>query len=344
VVTSKQTEQDIRKYDVPVVRVDNVPYRWMKLGKRPKRLHEYLILDAKLKKTYDFLNTHAKVVLFYELFELKYPEWLTKPKKVFLTHGNMLKSYMTSHPKRLENIAHYDYMAALSPYMKAKFITEGVPSDKLVDIGIARTDELLASLSKKSFVRQQVTQKLALNPKKPIILYAPTFWGESSIHHTGLEILEYIDDSFTLLFRPHPQTPGSILKKYQKIIKSRNNIHLIDHTVDTSLTDLLVSSDATIIDRSSIALEALLTDTPIVFAYDSSKQEETSDYESIKEIVDYSQKILLGDKARVNETIKSAIYDGIKPAIWNNVRKRVWFQPNGGATEAIKTFITSQID
>lgn len=344
VVTSKQTQEDIRKYNVPVVIIDDVPYRWMKLGKRPKRIHEYLMLDAKLKKTYDFLNTHAKIVIFYELFELKHPEWLTHPKKIFLTHGNMLKSYMTSHPKRLKSITHYDFMAALSPYMKAKFIADGVPAEKLVDIGIARTDELLGSLDRKPSIHRQVTEKLALDSKKPIILYAPTFWGESSIYHTGLEILEYIDDTFTLLFRPHPQTPKSILNKYQKIMKRRNNVRFIDHTIDIPLTDLLISSDAIIIDRSSVALEALLTDTPIIFAYDSSSQEETSDYESIQEIVDYSQEILLGDKERVNKTIESAVCNGIDQALWNDVRSRVWFQPAGGATDAIKAFVTSQID
>ncbi len=343
VVTSKQTEKDILKYNVPTARVDDVPYIWTKPGKHPKRVHEYIVFGTKLKKTYNLLNTHAKVIIFYELFELEHPEWLTKPKKIFLTHGNMLKSYMTMYPKRLESIVHYDYMTALSPYMKEKFIANGIPKEKLIDVGIARTDELVNALDQKERTRQKLSKKLAINSKQPIILYAPTFWGDSSIHHTGLEILEYIDNTFTLLFRPHPQTPKTILKKYRKIIENRSNIHLVDHTSDISPTELLVLSDATIIDRSSITLEALLTNTPIIFAYDSNTQEETPDYESIEEIVNYSQKILRGDRTRINNKIKSAIQNGIDQNTWNRIRNQVWFYPSGGSTKAIQNFVVSQL-
>ena len=341
VVTSRQTERELARYNVPILCLDDRPYRWQKIGRRPQRIHEYIVMDGKLRKTYDFLNTHARVVIFYEPFDIRHPEWLEKPKKIFLPHGNMLKSYMTMHPQRLKNILHFDYMAALSPYMRQKFIADGVPAEKLVDISIARTDELLADLKNKAGIRQKMVDELKIDSQKPIILYAPTFWGDSSIYHTGLELFKHINNDYTLLFRPHPQTPKKLLKKNLKLIKRRDSIYLVDVSSNTPLTHLLVASDVIIIDRSSIALEALLTDTPLIFAYDTPKPQDTADYDSIAEVVEYSQKLAQGDSKQANQIIGAALANGINPKIWHKVRQRVWFQPNGGATEAVVRFIKS---
>ena len=340
VVTSRQTENELLKYNIPVVRVDDVPYRWAWPGLRPKRIHEYTSLGAPLKKTYDFLNTHARIVIFYELFEFEHPEWIDAPKKLFLTHGNMLKSYMTMHPRRLEIVKHYDYMAALSPYMKAKFIADGVPAQKLIDVGIARTDELLDAVRYRENIRQAVSSQLAVDSQKPIILYAPTFWGESSVYTTGLEIAQSIDSDYTLLLRLHPQTPKKIIKQYQIVAANRPTIHLVD---DISPTELLAICDAAIVDRSSIVLELLLLDTPLLFAYDSDSTEKTPDYESIQAVVDYSPSIVRGDKALVNQKIAQGLQNGIDSQLWNRTRKAVWFYPSGGSTKAIAEFVTSQL-
>src|SRR5690606_24924723 len=89
IVTSNKARREIEQlYDVPVINIDDKPYKWTKPGWRPKPIHDYIVFDKELKRTYDFLNEHARVVIFYELFELKKPEWLSRPKKVFLTHGN----------------------------------------------------------------------------------------------------------------------------------------------------------------------------------------------------------------------------------------------------------------
>lgn len=341
VVTSERARQELVRYNIPVVCIDNRPFRWQKVGRRPQPIHEYIVMDHKLKKTYDFLNTHARVVIFYELFDIQHPDWLNKPKKIFLPHGNMLKSYMTMHPQRLKNIMQFDYMAALSPYMRQKFIADGVPEEKLVDISIARADELRDAIKHPESIRQQTASALAIDTRKPIVLYTPTFWGDSSIYHTGLELVKNISDDYALLFRPHPQTPKRLLKKYLRIIKQRDNIHLIDTSSNISLAHLLIASDVIVVDRSSIVLEALLTDTPLVFAYDTYEPVATSDYESIADVVTYSQKLTRGSNAHTNEILHTALHKGVNKTIWNNTRQTVWFHHKDSAVKAIVRFIKS---
>lgn len=342
VVTSIKAKKEIEQlYNVPIICLDDKPYKWILFGYKPKPIHEYIILDKSLKRTYDFLNSKARVVIFYELFEIKEPEWLIRPKKIFLTHGNMLKSYMTMHPQRLKNVVHYDYIAALSPYMKRRFISDGVPEEKLVDIGISRTDDLIREMSNRETIRQNLIHSLGLDKKKSIILYTPTFWGDSSIHHTGLELCRYISDSHTLLFRPHPQTPKRILRKYEKIISHRDNIRLVNHLASIPITQLVVASDVIIVDRSSIALEAILTNIPLVFAYDTPEPISTKDYESISDIVRYSPSLSLNNIRNINNILNMAIKKGVDKKIWNEVRHQVWFQSNGGATKSIAQLVQS---
>lgn len=338
VVTSKQAAKRIQKYNLPVLYINDRPYKWTWPGKRPKRIHEYITLDKKLKHTYDFLNTHASIIVFYELFDLQHPEWLDKPKKIFLPHGNMLKSYMTMHPQRLDILRHYDYMAALSPYMRDRFIKDGVPANKLVDLGIARVDDLLRDNKDRANFRISLAAKFQFDPNKKIILYTPTFWGSSSVYTTGLEIIKYISDEYTFLFRPHPQTPKKIRQKYDTIIKNRQNVFYAD---DAPLTQLLVSSDIFIGDVSSVVLEMILLDTPIIFAHDISKhQQSDDDYTSIKEIVESSPQVTFKNASTINKIVSQALKKGIQKNIWTTVRKRTWF-PQSSQTKEIRDFIRS---
>ena len=311
VVASERAKKKLEAYDIPVVAIDNLPYKWMRPGRRPQRIHEYNVMDKRLKKTYDYLNSHAKVVVFYELFELERPDWLSRPKKVFLPHGNMLKSYMTMHPKRLEIIKDYDYMAALGPHMKQQFIKDGIAPEKLVDIGIARTDEVIKGKSK-IIVDSTLAGKLGLDTTKPIVCYLPTFWGASSIYNTGFSIVNSMPEDYTLLFRPHPQTPEKLLKKYLTLIKeSPNVIYTPEGRYEgLGLVEIFNMSSVIIGDVSSVMLEAILTEKPLIFAYDeSSRKEQQKDYEAVSEVVNYSQSIESGEE--IGPTLRTSLRNGI---------------------------------
>lgn len=347
VVTSNKARKTVEKlYGVPVINIDDKPYKWMMPGRKPKPIHEYIVFDKRLKKTYDFLNEHAKVVIFYELFELEKPEWLSKPKKVFLTHGNMLKSYMTMYPKRLEIIKDYDYMAALGPHMKQQFIKDGVDPSKLLDIGIARTDSVVEN-SGKIVLSSAVEDLLGKeNLGKPIVSYAPTFWGASSIYNTGIDIVRNFPDDYVLLFRPHPQTPAQLLKRYEKYTSRKPNIFYLAEgfSQNIGLVDILKASSLIIGDVSSVMLEAILIRKPLIFAYDTDDHiQSDNDYSSIMDIVNYSQKITpqLSD---IEFIINKAAEEGIDDNLWTEVIKNNFFNYSGDSVKNIINNLTNLTD
>jgi len=337
IVTSEKARQRIESYGAAVIAIDNRPYIWMRPGRRPKRIHEHAIMGAQLKKTYDFLNTHASVVLFYDLFDIQHPEWLQKPKKVFLHHGNGLKPFFTMQPKRMKLLEDYDFIGSLSPYTREKFIQGGVPPEKLIDIGIARTDELAEARQRSAAIRKEVVSSLSLQPTKKIILYAPTFWGDTSLHNVGPEIIRRVPDEYTLIFKPHPQTPIKIVKKYKQIAKRRKNVHIVrDEAGSMSPSSLLVACDLIIADLSSIVLEAILANKPIIFADDDPVANRSSEYDQIREIFTFSEKITPKNIDKLPRIISNALEKNIDEEIWKKVQNRAWFYPTSGAISAIK--------
>ncbi len=337
VVTSHKAAKVLSLYDVPYVCIDDVPYVWKWNGKRPQRTHEYIAIDNKFAKTTNYLNLNARVVIFYELFD--YPG-LSEPRRVFLTHGNMLKNYFKMHPRRLEIINQYDHMAALGPFMKQEFIRSGIDRRKLIDIGIARTDEVIAEASANTTER---IQQLGIPTDKPVVSYLPTFWGDSTVDGLGIQILDNISEDYTVIFRPHPQTPKKIISKYAKVL-SHNNVFFLPETGGTqpSLIDVYAASSIIIGDLSSVMLEAILLNKPLIFALPPSQTniEPHSQLENIKRIC---KNVSSDNVANINTIIKESLNTGINKDVWENTKANSFFYSGGGSAKAIAKFIHSLV-
>jgi len=339
IVTSKRAQASLKEYGVPVVCVDNVPYVWKWQGRRPRRITEYLDIDHRFDKTVSLLNMHSTVVVFYELFNFADELDFEKPKKIFLTHGNMLKNYFKMHPQRLENIKQYDYMAALGPFMKREFIRSGIDKNKLIDIGVARTDDVLA-LARKVTITDKLTA-LGVPSDKPVVSYLPTFWGDSSVEKLGPKILENISDDYSIIFRPHPQTPQKILNKYSSLLTRKNVFYVPERGSDKpSLLDIYASSSVIIGDASSVMLEALLLDKPLVFAEPDSHAN-VDPHNQLIEVERFSQHISIEHVSDTTDIIEKAIAKGIDHNLWDQSKATSFFDAHGGSTQSIARFIQS---
>lgn len=339
VTTSKAAKSILDDYNLPTIYIDDIPHIWRWQGRRPHRINEYTTLDDRFKKTVNFLNSHAKVVVFYELFDFSGDTTLTQPKKVFLTHGNMLKNYFKMTPRRLEIIEEYDYMAALGPFMKQEFIRSGIDKKKLVDIGIARTDEVI-SLANKISISDKLTH-LGVPANKPIVSYLPTFWGDSSVGELGIQILGNISDDYTVLFRPHPQTLPKIIKKYREVL-SRPHIFYLPENGQThaSLLDIYAASSAIIGDASSVMLEAILLNKPLLFAQPDSISNIDS-HNQLEKITSISENISPSNVQDIVTIVSNSIKKGINRGLWDKSKATCFFNHDGTSTEKIARFIRS---
>lgn len=329
VVASQQAKKELEKYSVDVLLIDDRPKQSLSFGRS-------------IINTIKYLNKNARVVLFYELYDFPIGSRLKKPKTIFLTHGNMLKAYMS--PKRIAMLKQYDYMVALGPYNKQKFINElGINPLQLVDLGIARTDEIVAHRGELWGIKK-MANTLNIDETKSIVAYMPTYWGASSIYNVGKEILRNISPEHSLIFRPHPQTPEPLLYEYMNILHDRPNIVYVPEGKykDVSLIDIFNASSIIIGDVSSVMLEALLADKPLLFAYDLAGHQQTAkDYESIQEVVDYSTPIDIESVRSLPYILNNALARGINKNIWKITKERTFFHYDGTSVSSIATFVRS---
>lgn len=344
VVLSKRAERELRRYDIPVIRLNDKPRQWTRFSAFvTKPVYHYLRIGRDIKKTTTFLNENAKIVLFYEPYDFAPEVRLTKPKTVFLTHGNMLKDYM-NNAGRLEIIKQYDYMAAIGPYLKKQFIEhDGIDPHKLVDIGIARTDQVLQCRGT-SGITLELANTLGIDQGKPIFSYLPTFWGASSIYNLGKELVRNFPEQYNLIFRPHPQTPEKLLHEYRELITAKPNVVYATEGAysELGLLDLYRISDAFIGDVSSVMLEAILTEKPLIFAYDSGEhRQDQTIYEQIHAVAKRSKSISPETIETLPKLLAAALAEGVDPAIWRQTLGDIFFHADGTSVSSIASFIRS---
>ncbi len=178
-----------------------------------------------------------------------------------------------------ENFINFDVHFLTSPLHREqteniiKMYDLGMSGIKLYDIGYAKSDKLLQGMYK----REDVLNKLGLNAEHKTILYAPS-WDEGlSLRTMGEKVIENIlrTGSINLIVKLHPISycppdgpnyefyTGGIdwVKKLEKFEAHKNFRHIKSGETDP----LLAAADLLITDVSSVALEFIVLDKPVLY-------------------------------------------------------------------------------
>ena len=139
------------------------------------------------------------------------------------------------------------------------------PLDHFVtDIGIPRTD-ILFGAEKTAAIAASIRAKYAIPPGRRVILYAPTFRGESVLNATSptdldLRLLERgLGADHVVLLRLHPFVRDA------QPIPDDLRAFAIDTSDHPDIDELMLVSDVLITDYSSAIYEFSLLDRPMVF-------------------------------------------------------------------------------
>ncbi|MFC1920736.1 CDP-glycerol glycerophosphotransferase family protein [Chloroflexota bacterium] len=144
---------------------------------------------------------------------------------------------------------------------------------KLLDIGYPKSDELLSG----AYNRNEILRGMGLDPEIPVVLYAPAWDPGASLRSFGEEIIEKLLDmkNISVIVKLHPvsYTPGNSksfdfytggvdwVERFSQFEKLPNFRHVKDFLIDP----LLISSDVMVTDISSVALEFIMLDRPVIY-------------------------------------------------------------------------------
>lgn len=215
IVLSDEARQYCEKQHYPVRMMDR--YTPKRLPFRSPDILNYSRFDfSEIPNTLSYLNRQKGIIFFFDTFT-----GLPKLKtlvKIMLFHGNSLKTRWF-RPWRLAALNHFDYMTTLGPFWENKLRNGGVRADKFLQIGQSRCDEIIQQANG-SPIRAHI-DALTGTQGLPILTYMPTWYGTTSVRDVGKEIIRNISDDFILLFRPHPETPASLIREYEVLIEKK---------------------------------------------------------------------------------------------------------------------------
>ncbi|OGV46884.1 MAG: hypothetical protein A2X46_16025 [Lentisphaerae bacterium GWF2_57_35] len=130
---------------------------------------------------------------------------------------------------------------------------------KVVPIGSPKTDVLFDG----TFQRDEVLQSLGLDPKRPAVLYAPTYQKEASLEQAGEDIIQaLVSLPISVIVRPHHL---SMRKEWMDRLRELEAAHSNLRVIASSSNPLFVAADLLVGDVSGACFEYILQDKPVVF-------------------------------------------------------------------------------
>ncbi|WP_317316764.1 CDP-glycerol glycerophosphotransferase family protein [Longibaculum muris] len=184
----------------------------------------------------------------------------------------------------------YTYMT-VSSELSAQHYAEafGINEEKIVPVGIARTDIFFDESYKRKIVPKVLECFPQCKTANEVIMYAPTFRGANAKHASfPMDMIDYdligeylLKTNSIMLIKMHPfvKSPLEIPEKYKDVI--------IDASVFREINDILFVTDILITDYSSVIYEFSLFNKPMLFyAFDRMKYEaDRGFYEPYSEMV-----------------------------------------------------------
>ena len=240
------------------------------------RGHEYLeVFDVPPERR--FQPRLARALLLADMFLAAsvYGKGPATSRRVHISHGHHSKVELL--PK--EYLDNYDVHFFTGPMHREQyeymFDRYGFNTSKLhlVDVGYPKSDALLQG----RYTRATVLTQLGLDPSRKTVLYAPTWDAGGALRSFGDAVIEQLlaVEGVNVIVKLHPvsHTPPSSsdyelytggVNWTERLRKYESN-PLFRHVADFEADPLLVAADLLVTDFSSVALEFVVLDRPIIY-------------------------------------------------------------------------------
>jgi hypothetical protein len=195
--------------------------------------------------------------------------------KVNISHNLPVK--VVTYPKKY--IEKYDVHFLTGPLQRAQYETmfDLYKIDKnrvkLFNIGYPKLDALISD----DYQRDEILKSLELAPDHPTVLYAPTWDPGASLRSFGKDLINVLVGlkNVNIVTKLHPvsytnkKSPNYEFytggKDWKLELAIFNDYENFIHVTSDSINDLLLVADVMVTDISSVALEFITLDRPVIY-------------------------------------------------------------------------------
>jgi CDP-glycerol glycerophosphotransferase (TagB/SpsB family) len=230
---------------------------------------------------------------------------------------------------------------------------------RLIDVGYAKSD----ALHQGKYLRHHVLEELGLDPARKTVLYAPAWDPGGSLRSFGVELVEQLlsisDVNVIVKLHPVSHTPRSSENfafytggiDWKERLSQFESNQRFRHVASYQVDPLLVAADLLVTDFSSVALEFIGLDKPVIYVDCPEYFEKTlklPGYETDPDYVKNNPRANAGRHVgRVVEDIGSlaaAVRDELANPDRNSIRRRelaatLLYNPGRGASTAAERIL-----
>jgi CDP-glycerol glycerophosphotransferase len=158
----------------------------------------------------------------------------------------------------------WDLILTPAPEMDDYYRTEYAYDGPILSHGYPRDDVLVSDEA--AAVRERTRRLLGIQDHQTVVLYAPTWRDDMAISYSSSALVTYLDlgvtsealgDDYVLLMRGH--------RFHANSEPPAGSARMVDVTHYPEINDLIVASDAAVLDYSSLRFDFALTGRPMVF-------------------------------------------------------------------------------
>jgi hypothetical protein len=267
-------------------------------------------------------------------------------RRVNFFHGVAGKYDLDSPAGLPLGFEYYDHVAFINRDRMQRYLAAGIVTrQQAALIGYPKLDRLASG----GFDAAAVRSALRLAPRRPVVLYAPTYSEASSLHLAGEAIVRaLVAGGFSVIVKLHdrsldsdPRYHGGVdwRARFAALVEEAGPARL--HFADVAdASPLLAAADVMVTDHSSIGFEYLVRDRPLI-VFDAPDLPQAARINPEKVALLRSAATVVGTAA---ETALAAARELADPQRLSNVRRQIGadlFHEPGGATARAVDLLTT---
>lgn len=227
-------------------------------------------------------------------------EDITNRVLTLISKSKGIPSYCLQHGAIMGEEAFFPIFATkqivYGEYEREWYFQRGGADSQIEILGHPRYDDIY---NKKHLEKKVLCKKLNIDPSKKIIFIATQPFKTQVYVELTKQLMK--DKNITVIIKPHPWEKGrNLVSEYIHLSKVYPNIKYI--TTEVNIYDVISNSDLVVISNSTVGLEAMLLDKPVVVYKSKSEERDYKYYDELSWLVTHSIENMI-------QTIEKVLYD-----------------------------------